>query len=337
MNAVANAVSVACLGVVLAWLEPAVSAQEPKKRVRFEGHTDVVQCVAVSPDGKTIASGGWDNTIRFWDVASGKQQAVLKKAAVYGVESVAFSPDGKTLASGIGGSGVVLWDVSTHKQRTLWDRVSEYASPFVVFSSSGKMLASGGMCIQEIRLWNLTTGKHTVTLEGHDVYGIKALAFASDGKTLASVGGHDGLVRFWDVSTGKNVRTLKTVNWTPAAAFSPDAKTLATATYVVKSIDDRNVVADESIKLWDLPSGKERLALKGHASTVSCMIFSPDGKTLAMANDKTIKLWDAGTGRDLATLEGHVDEVRTLAYSNDGKALVSGSKDRTIMLWQVGK
>src|SRR5262249_865534 len=94
------------LGITLGCLASPLSAQGPRSRATVAGHTDEVRCVAISPDGKTIASGGADNTIRFWDVASGKEQAMLKNAAVYGVDSVAFSPDGKTLASGIGGSGV---------------------------------------------------------------------------------------------------------------------------------------------------------------------------------------------------------------------------------------
>jgi WD40 repeat protein len=120
-----------------------LSAQEPKLRLTFRGHTEEVRCVAISPDGKILACGD-GNTIRFWDVASGKLQATLKKAAVYGVDSLAFSPDSRTLASGNGGNKIKLWDVGTHKLKTLLDKDSEYATPRVVFSPDGKTLASGG-------------------------------------------------------------------------------------------------------------------------------------------------------------------------------------------------
>src|SRR5262249_61862720 len=123
-------------GIVLGCLvlPPRLSAQEPKLSLTLVGHTAEVRCLAISPDGKVLASGGADNTIRFWDVASGKEQATLKDAAVFWVESLAFSPDGKTLASGIGGSGVRLWDVGTHKATTLRKKVSQYACPLVLFS-----------------------------------------------------------------------------------------------------------------------------------------------------------------------------------------------------------
>jgi WD40 repeat protein len=270
-------------------------------------------------------------------MGSGEVRATLKKAAVYGVDSVAFSPDGKILASGIGGSGVKLWDVGTQKVTTLRDEVSQYASPLVLFSPDGKTLASGGRCMQKIRLWDVTSGKQTVALEGHDHYGVKALAFTPDGKTLASVG-HWASVKLWDLATARNVATRMTVKWTPAAAFSPDGKTLATAVCVVNEIKGRNVVTDKCIRLWDVATGKQQMALKGHRDVVSAVVFSPDGKTVATGSeDHTIKLWDVATGNEIAILNGHTDEVVALVYSRDGKTLASGSKDKTIKLWEVLK
>src|SRR4051794_17376284 len=105
------------VGIALACLvySSPISAHKPKSPVTLRGHTAMVYCVAFSPDGKTLVSGGGDNTIRFWDVASGKQRATVKKVAEYGVDSVAFSPDGRTLAVGSGGSGVKIYDVHTRK------------------------------------------------------------------------------------------------------------------------------------------------------------------------------------------------------------------------------
>ncbi len=115
----------------IAWgglfLTSPLSAQSHKPRTTFEGHTDEVLCVAISPDGKTLVSGSADNTIRFWNVASGKEQAVLNNAAVYGVDSVTFSRDGKILAAGTGGNKLKLWDVGAQKGTTLLDINSEYA------------------------------------------------------------------------------------------------------------------------------------------------------------------------------------------------------------------
>jgi WD40 repeat protein len=324
----------------LAWgglfLTSPLFAQVPRLRATFEGHTGAVRGLAISPDGKTIASGDNDNTIRIWDMASGKQLAVLKKAAVYGVDSLAFSPDGKTLASGNGGNTIKLWDVRTHKNRTLLDEVSEYAAPQVVFSADGKTLASGGACIQEIMVWDVTTGKQTAILPGHDIYGVTVMAITPDGKVLSTVG-HDGAIKQWDVTTGKSIATRQLLEWTPAAAFSPDRKTLAAAR-PARVADDGTIQEPECIKLWDVATGKELATFSGKTASVWLMVFSPDGKTLACGGeDGTIKLWEVATGKEWATLKGHSRQVTALAFTANSRSLVSGCQDTTIKVWELVK
>jgi WD40 repeat protein len=102
----------ACLGLLPMALS--CSRQKTYERGTLKGHTAKVLSVAYSPDGKTLASGSIDQTIKLWDVATGKEQATLKGHTRY-VASVAFSPDGKTLASGSEDRTIKLWDVTTGK------------------------------------------------------------------------------------------------------------------------------------------------------------------------------------------------------------------------------
>jgi WD40 repeat protein len=315
-------------------------------RSTFRGHSGEVRCVAISPDGKTIASGGGGNTLRFWDVASGKEQATLK-AATYGIESVAFSPDGKTLAMGGGGNIIKLWDVATRESTTLLGKVRQYASPLVVFSPDGRTLASGGMCIADITLWDPTTRKQTAKIKTGDDYGIRALAFMPDGKTLASMGAHDGL-RLWEVTTGKQAPERPP----PAAAAklipqlgSADFRSRQQASVELKKLGIPVLPAlRKAATLENELEVQRRLELlitQIEDATLTCEMscniaaFDPGGRTLATPNrDNGVKLWDTVSGHERVSLKMAADAM-CLAFSPDGKKLAVGSEDGTIQLWEA--
>jgi WD40 repeat protein len=283
-------------------------------------HPSEVFSVSYSPDGKTLASGSVDNTVKLWDVVTGKELKTLNGHQNW-VWSVSFSPDGKTLASGSADNTVKLWDVGTEKElKTLKGHQGTVRS--VSFSPDGKTLASASDDSM-VKLWDVVTGKELKTLKGHQGE-VRSVSYSPDGKTLASASA-DKTVKLWDVGTGKELKTLKGhQDKVYGVSYSPDGKILASAS------------VDKTVKLWDVVTGKELKTLNGHQDAVWSVSYSPDGKTLVSASqDKTVKLWDVVTGKELKTLKGHQRLVLSVRFSPDGQTLASASDDKTVRIWVV--
>jgi WD40 repeat protein len=306
----------------------------------LRGHTAPVWSVAFSPDGRRLASGSWDNTIKLWDVETGQEVRTLR-GHTGGVWSMAFSPDGRLLASGSVGGTVKLWDVgvatkdfsSPPEVRTLRGHSGGVLS--VAFSPDGRLLASNSVYYTKttfysaVELWNVETGQKVRTLSGAPV---GSVAFSPDGRLLAA-GSDEGTVKLWDVgvatkdfSSPPEVRTLRGhTGGVESVAFSPDGRLLASAS------------SDQTVKLWDVATGQEVRTLRGHTWAVTSVAFSPDGRLLASASgDQTVKLWDVATGQEVRTLSGHNGGVESVAFSPDGRLLASGSSDGTVRIWGVG-
>ena len=230
------------------------STDSQKRPVVQTGHSSTVRSVAFSPDGKTLASGSLDNTVKLWDVSTGTELRTLEGHSAE-VLSVAFSPDGKTLASGSRKGTIKLWDVSTGTELRTLTPMAKYlirtrpgasdengfAAVFsVAFSPDGKTLASGSED-NTVKLWDVSTGAELRTLTGHSE-SVESVAFSTNGKILVS-GSLDKTVKLWDVSTGTEVRTLRHSDFVRSVAFSPDGKILASGS------------DDETVKLWNVSTG----------------------------------------------------------------------------------
>jgi serine/threonine protein kinase len=169
----------------------------------LQGHSNSVNSVAFSPDGKILASGSYDKTIKLWDVGTGREIYTLQGHSSY-VNSIAFSPDGKILASGSDDKTIKLWNVTTKARiRTIEAHSDSVRS--VTFSPDSKILASGSSD-KTIKLWDMRTGEQIRTLQAHSEW-VCSVAFSPDGRTLAS-GSNDKTIKLWDMRTGGQIRTL---------------------------------------------------------------------------------------------------------------------------------
>ncbi|MEH1951676.1 MAG: AAA-like domain-containing protein [Nostoc sp.] len=284
------------------------------------GHAKGVNSVSFSPNGKILASASSDNTVRLWDIATGKEIKTLT-GHTKGVNSVSFSPNGKILASASSDNTVRLWDIATGKEiKTFTGHTKGVNS--VSFSPDSKILASANSD-NTVKLWDTTTGKQIKTLTGqtNPVIGI---SFSPNGKILATASS-DRTVKLWDITTDKLLKTFEGhADGVNNVSFSPNGKILASAS------------SDRTVKLWDITTGKLIKTLEGHAEGVNDISFSPNGKILASASsDRTVKLWDITTGKLLKTFQGHTSRVNKISFSPNGKILASASSDRTVKLWDT--
>jgi WD40 repeat protein len=293
----------------------------------FKGHSGWVTGVAFSADGQRLASGSSDQTVKFWDVPTGRETSTVA-TKFKEVQALAFSRDGHWLAAENSINTVTLWDATTgRKVRTLSGNkpLGVLGSSWVysiAFSPDGRWLASG-VDDKTIRLWDVETGQPVRDLAAAR-RSVIYIAFSPDGRWLAS-GGDDKTIKIWEVATGKEMQTLtghkKNVY---AVVFSANGRWLASAS------------ADKSVKLWDVTTGREIHTLTGHGGEVTSIAFSPDSRWLASGSwDKTIKIWDVQTGREVRSLEGHTHHIYTVAFDFRGHWLASGSEDGTIKLWRL--
>jgi WD40 repeat protein len=332
-------------------------------------------CVAFSPDGKTLVSGG-DVGLCAWDVATGKELGWFRNAI--SATAARFTPDGKALLATDNNGSIRLLQAGTSKllRETKQPPDNRFFHGLESFLSADAKVAGVTGLGDGVRLWETETGKPIVTpkQEGRSLF--YSAALSPDGKTLV-VSGEGNRAHLIDVGTGKELRQIEGPNKAPQRppgyprmreesvywfAFSPDGKTLAGASgkdsfsvwnvadgrlrYTVKgcwgrlafSPDGKHLVCggDEPMRLYEAETGKEVRQFERHPGFVHALAFSPDGKTVASAGEYTVDLWDVATGKRLHPFAGHASPVVSLAFSPDGSGLASGDLgEGTLIVWDL--
>ena len=316
---------------------PATPGDKPELILQT-GHTRSANAVAFSPDNRWLASGGKDNVIKIWDLATGN---VLR--TLYGhtsnVNALAVSPDGKLLASGSG-------DINDKRD-------------LGTFTQGGVV---GGAEDNTVRIWSVQTGQQLQVFRGHELP-VGGVAFSNDGRSLTSVGGD--AVKVWDVSAGTESRSQKTkygstgmekLNSMPSFSIwgggdkqqKQEAQRLknfklSASKMAVSSNGQFAAIGqpDKAVKIYDAQSGRELRDLPFKAipeAENSSLAFSADARLIAFAKtSETVSVQDAATGRELYSINtGFSKTPQRLQFSADGRFLVTATDNNAAMkLWDA--
>ncbi|XP_066924910.1 notchless protein homolog 1-like [Clytia hemisphaerica] len=330
------------------------------------GHAEAVISVAFSPDGKFLASGSGDTTVRFWDVETETPQFTCK-GHKHWVLSIAWSPDGKKLASGCKNAEIRLWDPSTgqlmgkpltgHKQWITW-----LAWEPLHKNPSCRRLASSSKD-GTIKIWDTVLCKVLISMSGH-LQSVTCMQWGGEG--LIYSGSQDRTIKVWRDTDGVLCRTLQGHgHWINTMALNTGYM-LRTGGFEAAqkknnneddeklSVQDQALARYNSVKgdkpefmvtgsddftmfLWQPSESKKQVArMTGHQAPINDVQFSPNGRFLASASfDKSVKLWDGTNGKFISAFRGHVNEVYQISWSADSRLLCSGSADSTLKVWNL--
>ncbi|MEG5049904.1 MULTISPECIES: nSTAND1 domain-containing NTPase [unclassified Microcoleus] len=332
-----------------------------RERDRIKVHNNYVQSVSFSPDGKMLASAGYDNKVKLWNLEGNQKKSIpLQENFQHNktVFSVTFSPDSQTIASASFDKTVKLWNRDgTPKGSPLLHSKEVLA---VAFNPKGDKIATGDDN-GTVTIWDLKENKKT-NFKAHNGL-IYSLSFSPDGNLL-STGSSDKTAKLWTLDPKAKNKKLKVVQHSDvvySVSFSSNGEIASACldgtvklektdgslirelkgesgfTSVTFSHDGKIIAAgrlDGKVQLWDT-SGKEIGTLEGHTDRVNSVSFNRNGKTIASAsNDQTVKLWQIQLPL-LTHLKAHDSRVMDVSFSPDGKIFASASEDATIKLWDI--
>jgi len=290
-------------------------------------HTQHVQSVAFSPDGKYVTSGSWDNSVKVWEVLTGRLVSDCR-GHTGSVLSVAFSPDGKYVGSGGGDATVKVFEAQTGK--IIADCIGHQdIVTSVTFSPDGKYIYSASDD-KTLKVWESLTGIMKCYGLGYQDKSdqLGAVAFFQDGSRIVT-GSREGTVKVWESMSGRLISTWNTKTAPPnSVAFSPDGK------YVVFS-------SKYGIYILDVLTGEvvHHRVVGDHQQNAA---FSPDGHYILSGSfEGIVRIWEISSGKLVGKYQTNGDEAdywddfHSLAFSNDGKYIATGSTLGAVRVYEV--
>ena len=293
---------------------------------KLEAHTNLITSLDFSPDGRLLTSGSQDNTVRIWEISTGREIKTLRLHRSNGIADVAFTPDGQLLIIK-GYSTLDIYEVETWERIRSFNTGPSISSTRLAISPDSKYLVSDyqdwGIRTTIIKIWEIDTGKEIFSLPWPRWNPYLFITFSPDGKHLVTE--YSKTLIFWDINNREKERTLYGRHY---FGFSPDGRLL-----VARSYDNLY-----SFSLWEVPTYRRiGTLIYDREQILVDFAFSPDCLLLvAGGDDGKLTFWNINTMESIISLEGHLKSVQDIAVSPDGKRIASISwEEEPILIWGV--
>ncbi|MCU0498946.1 MAG: protein kinase [Anaerolineae bacterium] len=304
-----------------AWRTLSEVALAPGTRLVMEGHNGGVISVDISPDGTRAISGGYDRTVRVWDLQTGQAINAPLEGHRADVIAIRFSSDGRYAASSATNGEVLIWDLVEHRLlHQLWIHRNQVHA--LAFTPDNTRLVSAGEDL-DIILWDIQTGQALQTIENAHIASINVLVITPDQTTLIT-GAGNGEIVIWDfpaMQVRYQLRTELTVR---------DLELIADGSAFV------TVDTNDQLSVWEVATGTLLSEFKHSGDVINNAVLLPGGQQVLLTTERgDLELWNIAENRLIERMRGHSQKVNDLALDHQGRYAISASLDGTIRLWNL--